>query len=121
MNEALLTGPAIDQFRDSQVLQESLRAAMAAPGFVQATKAIAESLLITEMPPPVPGLHPDSVVAREYMTVLGAQRVLSTLNAMAMTRGTHPLENLPVLPDAFSTTLPAEYADPRPPDKRSKV
>ena len=120
MNEAILTGPAIDQFRDSQVLQASLREAMAAPGFVQATKAISESLLITSIPPPVPGLHPDSVIAREYMAVLGAQRVLSTLSAMAMTRGTHHLENLPAMPDAFSAHLPAEFADPRPPHERAK-
>jgi hypothetical protein len=46
------------------------------------------------------------------------QQVLSTLEALTVQPGKHDLEVGPTL-DAFSTNLPPEFADPRPPAERT--
>jgi hypothetical protein len=51
--------------------------------------------------------------------MFGVQQVLSTLEAMSVAPGKHILEQVPEV-DAFTTTLPPEFADPLPPDQRKK-
>lgn len=119
MNVIILRGPEIDKFRSSHVLREALAEELKQPGIAAALAAIAQNVTRFHTPEPIPGLHPDSVVAREFCTKRGHQQVLDTLAAMCAPTGKHLLEIEPQgMPDQFSAALPAEYADPRPPSQR---
>lgn len=121
MNTAVLTGPAIHEFRNSAVLREALAEELKLPGISAALEALAKNITDFSTPEPIPGLHPDSVVAREFCTKRGNQQVLNTLKAMTVPTGKHLLETEPQgLPPAFASSLPVEYLDPRPPSMRDK-
>lgn len=121
MNTAVLTGPAIRHFRESAVLREALAEELKLPGITAALEALAKSIIDFSTPEPISGLHPDSVVAREFCTKRGNQQVLNTLKAMTVPTGKHLLEAEPQgLPAAFVGSLPEQYADPRPPNMRDK-
>lgn len=121
MNTAVLTGPAIHEFRSSAVLREALAEELKLPGITAAFDAILTDLVSFSTPEPIPGLHPDSVVARKYSSMGGGLQVMNTLKAMTVPTGKHLLEVEPQgLPPAFVGGLPAEYQDPRPPSMRDK-
>jgi len=121
MNTAVLTGPAIQQFRESVVLREALTEELKLPGISAALEALARNIIDFSTPEPIPGLHPDSVVARDFCTKRGNQQVLNTLKAMTVPTGKHLLELEPVgMPAVFTGSLPEQYADPRPPNAREK-
>jgi len=121
MNTAVLTSPAIHDFRNSAVLRESLAEELKLPGISAALEALARNISDFSTPEPIPGLHPDSVVAREFCTKRGNQQILNTLKAMTVPVGKHALETeIAGMPAAFVGNLPAEYQDPRPPSQRTK-
>ena len=121
MNTAVLTIPAILHFRSSAVLREGLVEELKQPAIAAALEAIAKDITDFSTPEPIPGLHPDSVVAREFCTKRGNQQILNTLKAMTMPVGKHALEaEREKLPSEFVGSLPTEYADPRPPNQRGK-
>lgn len=119
MNVSVLRGPEIDRFRSSPALQEALAEELKQPGIAAALDALAKNITNFNTPEPIPGLHPDSVVAREFCTKRGQQQVLNTLRAMTVSTGKYSLEIEPQsMPPAFAGSIPPEYADPRPPNQR---
>jgi hypothetical protein len=120
MNPSLLDGPAIRKFRSSAVLRDSLKNELLLPGISAALEAMEASLRITHTPESVPGLHPDSVVSREYFRIQGSQRTITTLRAMVASLGTHDLEKTPagLEPFADPSNIDPRFADPLPPDQR---
>ena len=119
MNTPILTSPEISRFRSSAALQEALKAELKLPGISAAISAIASTVLPRSIPGTIPGNHPDTAIAHQFFRMFGVQQVLSTLEAMTVAHGRHTLEQVPEV-DAFTTTLPPELADPRPPHMRDK-
>jgi hypothetical protein len=120
MNEALLSSPEINEFWTSVPLQVALKEELQQPGIKAALAAIASTVLPRNIPPSIPGNHPDTAIAHQFYRMFGVQQVLSTLEAMALPKGRHRLSNGAQPLTEFEGSLPAEYADPRPPDQREK-
>jgi len=120
MNDALLNSPEIEEFWGSAVLQEALKQELQQPGIKAALAAIASTVLPRNIPPPIPGNHPDTAIAHQFYRMFGVQQVISTLEALAMPKGKHRLSNGAAAVAAFEGNLPEEFADPLPPDKRTK-
>jgi hypothetical protein len=119
MNTPILSSPEISRFRSSAPLQEALKAELKLPGISAALAAIASTTLPRSIPGSIPGNHPDTAIAHQFFRMFGVQQVLSTVEAMSVAPGKHILEQVPEV-DAFTTTLPPEFADPLPPDQRKK-
>jgi hypothetical protein len=118
MSTPILTSPEISRFRSSAPLREALKAELKLSGISAALAAIASTTKPRNIPGAIPGNHPDTAIAHEFYRMYGVQQVLSTLEALTVQPGKHDLEVGPTL-DAFSTNLPPEFADPRPPAERT--
>ncbi len=119
MNEALLSSPEINEFWGSPVLQQALQVELQQPGIKAALAAIASTTLPRNIPPPIPGNHPDTAIAHQYYRMFGVQQVLSTLEALAMPKGKHRLSNHGAISE-FTDGIDPRFADPLPPDQRAK-
>jgi hypothetical protein len=118
MSTPILTSPEISRFRSSAPLREALKAELKLRRHLSSPCRHRQHHKATEHPWSHPGNHPDTAIAHEFYRMYGVQQVLSTLEALTVQPGKHDLEVGPTL-DAFSTNLPPEFADPRPPAERT--
>ena len=117
MSTPILTSPEISRFRSSAPLREALKAELKLQGISAAMEAVLSCAMPTGFPDPVSGVHYDTVTAHDTHRRHGIYQALATIRAMATAPGKHDLEAGPQL-DAFSTNLPPQFADPRPPTER---
>jgi hypothetical protein len=117
MNQPVLESPEITQFRSSIPLQAALAEELKQPGIAAALAAIASTVLPRNIPPAIPGNHPDTAIAHQFYRMFGVQQVLSTLEAMTVPRGKHILEEVPtgLVPFAGSEHMDPRFRDPVPP------
>jgi len=120
MTHPILQSPEISEFQNSAVLRETLKEELKLPGISAALKAISSSIKPRSIPASIPGNHPDTAIAHQFYRLFGVQQVLSTLEALAMVKGKHPLDNFPDTQD-FAQIDDPRYRDPKPPSERDKT
>jgi len=111
MSEAVLSSHEINEFRRSEVLRVGLKEALEAPGIREALQAIQNTVLPRSIPAAIPGNHPDTAIAHQFYRQFGVQQVLSTLAAMTIRSGDHPLESESPL-EEFAANLPKHLQNP---------